>query len=149
MTGFGAQAYRTVAVASGVANGDPHEMVLMLFDGALAAIHQATGHLKARRIAEKCAAISKAVRIVDEGLKVSLDVQGGGDLAQRLSSLYDYTVLRLLQANLRNDDAALAEAGKLLTELRSAWAEIGSRPAAPQPVAAADDPAERRFAASV
>ena len=69
--------------------------------------------------------LGKAIRIVEEGLKASLDRGAGGALAQQLSTLYDYIALRLLQANLRNDADALAEVTRLLDDLRTAWAQIG------------------------
>lgn len=127
MTGFGAKAYRSVAVESGVTASDPHQMVLMLYDGAIASVNQALGHLQAKRVAEKCNAIAKATRIIDEGLRISLDKSAGGQLAQRLHDLYEYMTMRLLQANLRNDAKALAEVGKLLGELRESWAQIGGK----------------------
>ena len=46
----------------------------MLFDGFADAIAQARAALQRREIEAKCKAISRAVRIVDEGLKASLDV---------------------------------------------------------------------------
>lgn len=133
MTGFGARAYSKVAVDTGAgsAASDPHALVLMLFDGALAAARQGLGHMQAGRIAEKAAALSKVTRIVDEGLKVSLDKSAGGQLALRLGDLYDYMTMRLLQSNLRNDPAALAEVIKLLEDLRGAWAQIRKTDAAP------------------
>ena len=140
MSGFGVKAYSNVAVDSGVKNGDPHRLVLMLYDGALEATHQAIGHLSSGRVAEKCAALGKAVRIVDEGLKASVDRNAGGQLAFRLLDLYDYMTMRLLQANLRNDRNALAEVARLLAELRSAWAQIKPAPAA-QPAAIDPSPA--------
>lgn len=137
MSGYGARVYRTIGVDSGVGAADPHRMVLMLYDGALEAMRQATGHLAAGRVAEKGQALGKAVRIVEEGLKASLDRGSGGALAQQLASLYDYAVLRLLQANLRNDRDALDEVARLLGDLRDAWATIApqARPAA-EPAAA-------------
>jgi flagellar protein FliS len=111
-------------VDSGVRQGDPHQLILMLYDGVLAAIHEARGHLAAKRVAAKGAAIGKAVRIVDEGLKASLDTRAGGQLAFRLLDLYDYAVMRLLQANLRNDETALTEIAGLLGNLREAWSQI-------------------------
>lgn len=141
MTGFGAQAYKAVSVDTGIGSGDPHQLVLMLYDGAIESLRQAFGHLKAGRVADKGQAISKAIRIIDEGLKVSLDRNAGGQLALRLLDLYDYMVMRLLQANVRNDERALAEVGRLLTELRDAWASIkpgaAATSAAPATVAAA------------
>lgn len=124
MNGFGQQAYRAMAVEGGVGVADPHALVLMLYDGALEALRLAEGHLAAGRIAEKGAALGKAVRILEEGLKASLDRASGGQLASRLLELYDYITMRLLQANLRNDRNALIEVAHLLTELRSAWVQI-------------------------
>ena len=126
MSGFGAKAYQSVAVQTSVATADPHRMTLLLYDGAIEAIRLAQAHMGTRRIAAKCEAIGKAVRIVEEGLKATVDRAAGGQLAERLVALYDYITMRLLQANLRNDRKALEEAGKLLTDLRSAWAQIGA-----------------------
>jgi flagellar secretion chaperone FliS len=137
MTGFGAQAYKRVSVDTGVSSGDSHALVLMLYDGAIAAARQALGHMQAGRVAEKAAALSKASRIIEEGLKVSLDPTAGGQLAQRLSDLYGYMTMRLLQANLRNDPSGLTESLRLLEELRGAWASI-RQPAADTTVAAAN-----------
>ncbi|MCS6945808.1 MAG: flagellar export chaperone FliS [Sutterellaceae bacterium] len=138
MNGFAAQTYRRVDLDSRVAAADPHQLVLLLFDGALEALHLAASHLAAGRIAQKGQALAKAVRIVEEGLKASLDYNAGGALAQQLASLYDYCVFRLLQANLRNDAKAVAEVTALLSDLREAWAAIGARQrsAAPQERAA-------------
>jgi flagellar secretion chaperone FliS len=131
LAGFGAKAYQSVAVQTSVATADPHRMTLLLYDGAIEAIRLAQAHMGTRRIAAKCEAIGKAVCIVEEGLKASVDRKAGGELAERLVALYEYITLRLLHANLRNDRKALEEAYKLLTDLRSAWAQI--EPNAPQP----------------
>jgi flagellar protein FliS len=63
------------------------------------------------------------------GLKASLNLDEGGELAERLAALYDYMSTRLLYANLKNDQSALQEIINLLTELRSAWQEIADDPA--------------------
>jgi flagellar secretion chaperone FliS len=125
LVGFGAKAYQSVAVQTSVGSADPHRMTLLLYDGAIEAIRLAQAHLGTRQVAAKCEAIGKAVCIVEEGLKASVDRKVGGALAERLVALYDYITLRLLQANLRNDRKALEEAGRLLGDLRSAWAQIG------------------------
>lgn len=137
MSGFGAKAYQRVDKDSGVAAADPHGLVLMLFDGALEAIRLAESHFAAGRIADKGQALGKAVRIVEEGLKASLDRNAGGALAAQLAGLYDYASLRLLQAHLRNDHEALGEVAGLLSSLRDAWASIGSAGSAGSAVGAA------------
>jgi flagellar protein FliS len=126
VSGFGAKAYQNVAVQTAVGSADPHRMTLLLYDGAIEAIRLAVAHMGTRRVAAKCEAIGKALRIVEEGLKASVDREAGGQLAEKLVSLYDYITMRLLQANLRNDRRALEEACTLLSDLRAAWAQIGA-----------------------
>ena len=119
-----ALAYRTVGVETGVAAASPHQLVTMLFDGFNAAIAEARVALAKGQVEAKCKALGRALRIVDEGLKAPLDA-AGGSLSEKLSSLYSYVSLRLTQANLTNDDAALEECLRLLEPVRSAWVAIG------------------------
>lgn len=119
--------YTQVGVETGVAAADPHRLILMLFNGTHAALVAARLAIGKKDIAAKGAAISKAIAIIDGGLKASLDVAAGGVLAERLASLYDYMLMRLLAANLRNDVAMIDEVDRLLEELRGAWAQIGQR----------------------
>jgi len=124
------KAYARTGVESGVAAADPHKLIAMLYQGALLAIANAKNGILRKDISAKCAAISKAIAIIDEGLNASLDKKVGGELAQNLSALYDYMSRRLLAANLNNDMAALDEVSRLLNDLKGAWDNI--RPAAPQ-----------------
>ena len=119
-----AGAYRTVGVETGVAAATPHQLVAMLFDGFNAAIAEARVALAQGQVEAKCKALGRALRIVDEGLKAPLDA-AGGSLSERLAALYGYVSLRLTQANLSNDVAALDECVKLLEPVRSAWLAIG------------------------
>ena len=128
-----AGAYRQVGVQTMVASASPHGLVSLLFDGFMAAVHRAKGALRKQDVETKGLAIGQAVRIVDEGLKSALDLKDGGKLATDLSDLYSYVCMRLTQANLRNDEAALDECVALLTPLRDAWAAIGPRVDAPAP----------------
>lgn len=118
-------AYSQVAVDVGVTAADPHKLVLMLFDGAIKAIYLAKAHMQANDVALKGQFISKAVAIIDEGLKLSLDESAGGEIALNLKDLYEYMCQRLLVANLKNQPKPLDEVARLLDELRGAWEAIG------------------------
>jgi len=122
-----AGAYKQVHVSTSVDGASPHGLIAMLYDGLACAIVEARGAMRERNVPAKGRAIARALRIVDEGLSAVLNRQEGGALAQRLDSLYDYLLLRLTQANLRNDEAALEECGQLVETLRSAWASISDR----------------------
>lgn len=124
-----AKAYATVGVETGVAAANPHKLILMLFDGALLALSSAVVNQKQGNTAEKGKAISKAIDIITGGLRASLNLESGGELAERLDALYEYMGNRLLHANIHNDVAVLEEVSHLLGELRSAWQEIAEDPA--------------------
>jgi flagellar secretion chaperone FliS len=120
-------AYRQVGVETSVEDASPHKLISLLFDGYMEAITQARGAMKAGQIEQKGKAIGRAARIVEEGLKASLNVAEGGPLALDLQALYDYLARRLTLANLRNDEAMLDECVALVEPLRQAWREIGGQ----------------------
>ena len=122
-----AGAYHQVGVQTMVDAASPHGLVALLFDGFIAAVQRAKGAVRCNDIAAKGVAISHAVRIIDEGLKSGLNLQQGGKLAADLADLYAYICMRLTQANLRSDEAALDECLALVAPLREAWAAIGNR----------------------
>jgi flagellar protein FliS len=121
---YATRAYETVGIETGVEGADPHRLILMLFDGADVALTDAKRHLAIGTVTKKCESISKAIRIIEEGLRASLDVDAGGPLAEKLSALYDYMARRLVMANLKNSPEMIDEVRKLLGELRDAWAAI-------------------------
>lgn len=127
-------AYNQVGVEARVASADPHQLILMLFDGALLAVSTASHQIDRHDIAGKGMSISRAIDIIGNGLKVSLDLDAGGELAQRLYALYDYMCVRLLHANSQNDKAALEEVSHLLGELKGAWEDIRQKLAQGAPV---------------
>jgi len=116
--------YRSIDTVTAVSQASPHQLVMLLFDGAIAAILQARHALATGDNATKIATVSKAMRIIDEGLKASLESEDDPSLADNLRNLYDHMVSRLFIANLHNSDVPLAEVGRLLGDLRSTWAEI-------------------------
>lgn len=124
--GKGAGAYARVGVESAAMSASPHQLIVMLFDGAQSSIRAARIHMQAGNVAEKGKAISKALDIVNNGLLAALDMDKGGEIAERLGALYDYVVRLLLAANLHNDQESLDQAENLLNDVASAWREIGT-----------------------
>jgi flagellar protein FliS len=120
-----ASAYARVGVETSVNAASAHKLIELLFNGFMDAIVLARGAMRAKQIETKGNAIGRAARIVEEGLKAGLNLEAGGRLAADLDALYAYVGLRLLQANLRNDEAALDECAQLIGPLRDAWVAIG------------------------
>lgn len=117
-------AYQRVGVETGVESANPHKLILMLFEGAIEALAKAKMHLRHNEIAKKGEMLSKAIMIIDHGLKASLDTSVGGELALNLLALYDYMTKRLFFANLNCDIQIIEEVNKLLNELYEAWKAI-------------------------
>ena len=132
----GVGAYAKVGLETGVAAASPHKLIIMLYDGAMVALLSAINNMKSANVAAKGAAISKAITIIDNGLRASLDKAAGGEIANNLDALYDYMSRRLLEGNIKNDIAAVEEVHGLMSDLREAWVAIGDKNEQPVPAAA-------------
>ncbi|MCL2589942.1 MAG: flagellar export chaperone FliS [Betaproteobacteria bacterium] len=119
-----AKAYADTGRESDINTASPHRLIVLLFEGAETAINVAKVHAEQGNIAGRGANLSKAIEIISNGLKVSLDMEQGGELAARLAALYDYMVSRLLWANMKNDIPAMKEVLTLLGEIHGAWEQI-------------------------
>ncbi|WP_380178886.1 flagellar export chaperone FliS [Kalamiella sp. sgz302252] len=120
----GAQLYRKVGLESSVLGASQQQLTTLLFDGALSALVRARLFMQDGQIEGKGNAISKAINIIENGLKVGLVNESGDELADNLLALYDYMIRRLLQGNLQNDVAAVQEVEDLLRNIADAWKEV-------------------------
>lgn len=121
----GSQAYAKVGLESGVMSASPHQLIVMLFDGAQSALVRARILMSQGDIPGKGTALSKAIDIINNGLNAGLDLENGGEMAENLSDLYNYMSRRLLHANLHNDEQAINEVAALLENIADAWRQIG------------------------
>lgn len=124
----GTQAYAKIEVESAVMSASQHQLVIMLFDGALSALVRARLFLQDGNIPAKGLALSKAINIIENGLKVGLVENNGDELTQNLIALYAYMVRRLLHANVNNDAGAIEEVENLLRNIADGWKEVAGSP---------------------
>ncbi|CAE6757400.1 MULTISPECIES: flagellar export chaperone FliS [Paraburkholderia] len=120
----GANAYARVGVETGVMGASPHRLIVMLYQGARQAIAQARMHVQQGNVPARGEAIGKAIQIVESGLQLSLNLEVGGEIAERLDALYSYMSRRLLEANIKQSEAMLVEVDGLLATLEEAWIGI-------------------------
>jgi flagellar protein FliS len=110
-----------------VLTADPIELTHMLYQRAIDLVEDARQGLRTGDVMARATAITKLVAIVGE-LDGSLNHEAGGEISQRLSSLYGYMLQRITFANAMKQDQPLAEVGALLQTLAEAWESV--RPAA-------------------
>ena len=124
----GTQAYAKIEVESAVMSASQQQLVIMLFDGALSALVRARLFLQDGNIPAKGLALSKAINIIENGLKVGLVENNDDELTQNLIALYAYMVRRLLHANVNNDANAIEEVENLLRNIADGWKEVAGSP---------------------
>ncbi|WP_334107079.1 flagellar export chaperone FliS [Methylobacillus sp.] len=145
MFGFnaGVNAYARVGVETGVVAANPTRLIVMLYEGAIAACNMAIKHIREQNYADKSAALTKAISIIENGLRASLDKQSGAAIAESLDSLYAYMAGRLYNANSQSDIAAVEEVVKLLNELNEAWTALANQPVTAATTQATQQPSQR------
>ena len=121
-----AQAYGNVAIQGNTEDASPHRIIQLLMESGLQRIAMAKGHIQQKRIPEKGVQIGMAISIID-GIRASLDMEQGGEMAANLESLYEYMKVTLLEANLHNDEGKLDEVAGLLVQIKSSWDAIPSQ----------------------
>ncbi|PXX44377.1 flagellar export chaperone FliS [Aquitalea magnusonii] len=117
------KAYEDDALKAAVYGASPVGLVVLLYEGAIKAIGQATYAIESQRYDEKSRLVSKTIDIID-GLRESLDLQQDNEAVKNLNDLYIYMKQRLSTANLKNDPEILAEVRRLLETILPAWQEL-------------------------
>ena len=111
---------------SSIETASPVKLVVLLYEGAIRYIDLATDSMHYSTFDRVNENVQKAKDIVVE-LRSTLDRDKGGDVAEKLDSLYDYIYRCLSEGNLKKDNEPLLEAKKILTELHSSWQEIAEK----------------------
>lgn len=105
----------------------PEEVVLMLYDGAIRFLNNAVMEYEEKKNAkDKARFIEKAVAIIDH-LQSCLDMERGGEIATNLSRLYDYMLVTLTEANLKNDMEKIRQCKGLIETIREGWVSVCNR----------------------
>lgn len=104
----------------------PGKLLLLAYDGAIRFCKVAGEKMKEQQYSEQCTYINKATAIVVE-LASTLREEVDPVLCARLKSIYVYVLDKLSEANLNQDQKALDEAIKILSDLRETWAEADKK----------------------
>jgi len=98
------------------------QLLLMLYDGAIRFASQAREKLGEGDFEGTHGLLVRAQRVILH-LMSSLDPSVDALLCERLSSLYTFTYMRLVKANVERDPKLIDEAVEILSSLRETWYE--------------------------
>ncbi|HKJ22823.1 MAG TPA: flagellar export chaperone FliS [Gammaproteobacteria bacterium] len=115
--------YSQTAIDSGVESATPHRLVQMMMEGVLDKVALAKGFMARREYEAEGRHIKWAVSLIN-GLRMSLNKDDGGELAEDLDALYDYMVRQLLEAQVNSKSELLDEVTSLMREVKSGWDAI-------------------------
>jgi flagellar protein FliS len=122
--GFGQYQQSDLAIQAAAAN--PHQLVLMLFNGLMDELVRAKSHIVAKRYERKVVSINKCIDILN-ALTSTLDYEKGGELALSLANLYDYCVYRLYDASHKLSVEYIVEVENILGNLQEGWEKMGQQ----------------------
>lgn len=113
-----ASAYRQFAVQGAT----PLGLVVMLYDGTIAALQRAVKSIESRDIQNKCNHLNRAMAIIAQ-LDGTLDLTRGGEVARTLKALYAYARNQIIKGNIENSPSPLQAVIQNLSSVREAWAQ--------------------------
>jgi flagellar protein FliS len=123
-----------------VPGATPLGQLVMLYDGAIAALRRAIVAIEAHDISEKCTHLTRAQAIILQ-LEGTLNFAAGGEVAQTLKALYVYTRSEMMKANVENSAHILRSLMEKIVTVREAWYEVDHRPSAASVASASGGPA--------
>ena len=104
----------------------PAALVALLLDKAILSLEEAIGAMECNDIETRCNTINLVSEIVTT-LHLGLDLEQGGDVAERLAAIYRFCLAQLIRVNLTGDEALARSLIEVLQPLQNAWYEVDRR----------------------
>jgi len=117
------KAYKKVNIESSIMGSEPHQIIVMMFDGALQSLAVAKGAIERKDFELKAQSITKFSNIIT-ALRNSLDFDAEPVISQRFDDLYVYCLNMINEVSLSMNAARLDEITELLRPLRDAWFDM-------------------------
>ncbi|MCU4674762.1 flagellar export chaperone FliS [Catenovulum sp. 2E275] len=120
----GINAYKKGNLKQQIAQADPHQLTLMLMQGALDRMAYAKGAMERKEFEAKSEHLSRASAIL-VNLRDTLDFnQEDNQVADNLYALYEYMINRLTDAHIQNNTSIIDEVIGLMLPIKTAWSQI-------------------------
>jgi flagellar protein FliS len=107
----------------------PGQLVVLLYDHLLVSLRRASVAMAGKDVELQGECLEKSRNVLTE-LLVTLDREKGGEVASNLAALYSFLLGELVQVGVRPDIARLDRVTRMISELRDAFAQVSTAPAA-------------------
>ena len=113
-------------LAGDVGQADPAQVIVLLYEGAIARIGQAAQEMVKQNTLASGLSLYRALAIIAE-LRKSLNFEAGGEIARNLDRLYLYMHEELVKGHLAKQVQPLERVRALLTDLNSSWRQVAEQ----------------------
>jgi flagellar protein FliS len=122
---------RQVYQDSSIRGANPIELVVLLYDAAIADMRLALTAMQTSDIESRATRISHALMILQQ-LQGTLDFERGGGAARQFEQFYNLTRAKVLEAQMRGSPELMQQQIRSMSEVRDCWLEA-RRMLAPRP----------------
>lgn len=122
-SGDPAATYRSVDLASRTGGADPHQLVGLLYEEAVAALRSVAWAVENSDYKVKGERVTRATAILF-ALESGLDFDRGGEVSHTLARLYRGIREAIVEASIGNDPSPFLAAADSLAEIAEAWSAV-------------------------
>ena len=105
---------------------DQKTLIVMCYNEAIRSLQTGMNLYRKKDFEGKSDEFNRAHGLISELLS-SLNMEDGGVIAQNLNMIYNFMLKHITEGDIKGDMKALEEVVEMLSQLKSAWEEIGSR----------------------
>jgi flagellar protein FliS len=124
-----ARAYAATEVFTGVNASGPGQLIVLVYQRIFD--HLKMGKKSLEEGAYGIESFTKAHDLIQQGLLACLDHQNGGEVAQSLGAVYEWSLRELVSARLAKSPERIQEIIDVLTPLYEAWLTLAPPELAP------------------
>ena len=113
---------RQVYQDSSIRGANPLELVVLLYDAAIADMRLALTAMRTSEIENRASRISHALLVLQQ-LQGTLDFEHGGSAARQFEQFYNLTRAKVLEAQMRSSPDLMQQQIRSMSEVRDCWME--------------------------
>lgn len=125
MSARAAKAYATNQTHTGVNSADPGQLVVLVYERIFDHLKLAKNALESGEYGVE--SFTKAHDLIQQGLLACLDYQSGGEVAQSLGGIYEWSLNEILSARLTKSPEKVQGVLDVLTPLYDAWLALAPK----------------------
>ena len=124
-----ARAYAATEVFTGVNASDPGQLIVLVYQRIFDHLKMGKKALEAGEYGIE--SFTKAHDLIQQGLLACLDYKTGGEVAQSLGAVYEWSLREVISARLAKSPERIQEIMDVLTPLYEAWLALAPTELAP------------------